>query len=89
LAKQIIAPALNTLIGDPSKLLETSGELIQGGIQRLVDRAIECGNFRPALDPFRLPRALVDVLDDASEHDWPQSAKATVDILLLGSCPMK
>jgi hypothetical protein len=36
-----------------------------------------------------LLRALVDVLDIASEHDWPQSAKATVDILLLGSCPMK
>ena len=46
LAKQIIAPALNTLIRGPSKLLETSGDLIKGAMQRLVDRAIESGDVR-------------------------------------------
>jgi hypothetical protein len=53
LAKQIINPALNTLIGGPSKLFETSGDLIKEAIQRLVDRAIESGDVRPDLDPFR------------------------------------
>jgi hypothetical protein len=53
LAEQIIAPALNTLIGGPSKLFETSGDFIQRAIQRLMDRAIESGIVRPDLDPFR------------------------------------
>src|SRR5271163_2888552 len=44
-------PALNTLIGGTSKLFETSGDLIQGAIQRLVDRAIESGIVRPDVDP--------------------------------------
>jgi hypothetical protein len=51
--KQIIAPALNTLIGGPSKLFDASSGLIRGAIQRLVDRAIESGIVRPDLDPFR------------------------------------
>jgi hypothetical protein len=49
LAKQIIAPVLNTLIGGPSKLFETSGDLVHGAIQRVVD---ESGIVRPDLDPF-------------------------------------
>jgi hypothetical protein len=53
LVKQIIAPALNTLIGGSPTLFETSGDLIKGAIQRLVDRAIESGDVRPDLDPFR------------------------------------
>src|SRR5260370_42616936 len=56
---------------------ETSSDLIKGAIQRLVDRAIESGDVRPDLDPFRL-RALVDVSNVASVPDWPQSAKETV-----------
>src|SRR5271156_5353860 len=36
-AKQIIAPALNTIVGGPSKLFEASGDSIKGAIQSLVD----------------------------------------------------
>jgi hypothetical protein len=36
-----------------------------------------------------LLRALVDVPDVASVPDWRQSANETVDILLLGSSPIK
>ena len=37
-AKQIIAPALNTLIGKPSKVFECSGDQIKGAIHALVKR---------------------------------------------------
>ena len=53
MAKQIIAPAPNTLVGGSSKLFEASGDLIKGAIQRLMDRAIESGDVCPDLDPFR------------------------------------
>lgn len=68
-AKQIIAPALNTIVGGPSKLFETTGDLIKGAIQALVNRAIESGDIRPDLDPLDLLRALVGVSNVASTPD--------------------
>src|SRR6201993_1980154 len=41
--KHIIAPALNTLVGGPSKLYEGSRGQIQGAIDSLVKRAIKSG----------------------------------------------
>jgi AcrR family transcriptional regulator len=84
-AKQIIAPALNTIVGGPSKLFETTSGLILGAVQALVDRAIESGDIRPDLDPLDLLRALVGVSNVASVPEWPQSAKRLVEILILGS----
>jgi AcrR family transcriptional regulator len=87
-AKQIIAPALNTLVGGPSKLFEASSSLIKGAINALVQRAVESGDMRPDLDPFDLLRALVGVSNVASGPDWAQSAKRLVEILILGSRPI-
>ena len=84
-AKQIIAPALNTIVGGPSKIFEATGDLIKGAIQSLVQRAIESGEIRPDLDPLDLLRALVGVSNVASTPDWPQSAQRLVEILILGS----
>jgi AcrR family transcriptional regulator len=86
-AKQIIAPALNTLVGGPSKLFEASGAQIKGAMHALVERAIEGGDIRPDLDPLDLLRALVGVSNVASVPDWAQSAKRLVEILILGSRP--
>jgi AcrR family transcriptional regulator len=83
--KQIIAPALNTLVGGPSKIFEASGDLIKGAIQALVKRAVKSGDIRPDLDPLDLLRALVGVANVASAPDWPQSARRLVEILMLGS----
>jgi AcrR family transcriptional regulator len=88
-AKQIIAPALNTFVGGPSKLYEGSRAQIQGAIDGLVKRAINSGDIRKDLDPFDLLRALIGVANVASSPDWPQSAKRLVDILITGSRPVK
>jgi len=85
--KKIIAPALNSLIGGPTKLFESSGAQIKDAIQSLVTRAVASGDIRPDLDPLDLLRALVGVSNVASAPDWQQSAKRLVDILLLGSRP--
>jgi AcrR family transcriptional regulator len=85
--KQLIAPALNTLIEGPSKLFECSGRQITGAIHSLVKRAIESGDIRPDLDPLDLLRALVGVSNVSSIPDWPESARRLVQILIAGSRP--
>lgn len=86
-AKQIIAPALNTLVGGPSKVFAASGDLIKNAIDTLVERAIKSGDIRADLDPLDLLRALVGVSNVASVPNWQQSARRLVDILILGSRP--
>jgi AcrR family transcriptional regulator len=88
-AKQIIAPALNTFVGGPSKLYEASRTQITGAINALVERAIESGDIRKDLDPFDLLRALIGVSNVASSPDWLQSARRLVDILITGSRPVR
>jgi AcrR family transcriptional regulator len=88
-AKQIIAPALNSFVGGPSKLYEGSRGLIRGAIEALVKRAIKSGDIRRDLDPFDLLRALIGVSHVASGPDWRESAKRLVDILITGSRPAK
>ena len=87
--KQIIAPALNTLVGGPSKVYEASRAQITGAIDVLVERAIKSGDMRKDLEPLDLLRALIGVSNVASSPDWPQSAKRLVDILIAGSRPSK
>jgi len=87
--KQIIAPALNTLVGGPSKLYEGSRARIKGAIDSLVMRAIKSGDIRRDLEPFDLLRALIGVSHVASGPDWQQSARRLVDILITGSRPIK
>ncbi len=87
--KHIIAPALNTFVGGPSKLYESSRAQITGAIEALVKRAIKSGDIRKDLDAFDLLRALIGVSNVASAPDWQQSAKRLVDILILGSRPIR
>jgi AcrR family transcriptional regulator len=88
-AKQIIAPALNSVVGGPAKLYEGSRGLIHAAIDALVKRAIESGEIREDLDPFDLLRALIGVAHVASGPGWQQSARRLVDILVTGSRPVK
>ncbi len=87
--KHIIAPALNTFVGGPSKLYESSRAQVTGAIEALVKRAIKSGDVRKDLEPFDLLRALIGVSNVASAPDWKQSAKRLVDILILGSRPIR
>jgi AcrR family transcriptional regulator len=88
-AKELIAPALNTLVGDHKKIFEASYARMQEAIRSLVKRAIKSGDIRRDLDPIDLLRALVGVANVATSPDWQQSAKRLVDILITGSRPPK
>jgi AcrR family transcriptional regulator len=88
-AKQIIAPALNTFAGGPTRLYEGSRAQVYGAIEALVKRAIKSGDVRRDLVPFDLLRTLIGVSTMPSSPDWKDSAKRLVDILVTGSRPVK
>jgi AcrR family transcriptional regulator len=88
-AKQIIAPALNTLVADHKKVFEVSYARLHEAIRRLVKRAVKSGDIRKDLDPIDLLRVLVGVANVASSPDWQQSARRLVDILVSGSRPIE
>ena len=87
--KKIIAPALNTMVGGPSKVFEASHAQIWEAIRALVKRAIKSGDIRRDLDAIDLLRALIGVANVATSPDWQQSARRLVDILITGSRPIK
>ncbi len=83
--KQLIAPALNALLGDPKKVFEASYARIWDAIRALVKRAVESGDIQKDLDPIDLLRALIGVASVATSPDWQQSARRLVDILITGA----
>jgi AcrR family transcriptional regulator len=88
-AKQLIAPALNTLLGDPKKVFEAAYAKMHEAVRALVQRGVASGEIRSDLDPVDLVRALVGVSHVASAPDWQPSARRLVDILIVGSRPVK
>ncbi|HEX4038877.1 MAG TPA: TetR/AcrR family transcriptional regulator [Acidobacteriaceae bacterium] len=86
-AKHIIAPALNSVAGGPSRLYEGSRSLVQGAIEELVKHAKKSGDVRRDIDASDLLRAVIGVSYVVSGGDWQQSARRLVDILIAGSRP--
>src|ERR1700726_1093678 len=84
-AKHIIASVLNSVVGGPSRLYESSRVQIAGAIDALVKPAIKSGDIRKDLEPFDLLRALIGVSNVATGPDWKESARRLVDILITGS----
>jgi len=88
-AKHIIAPALNSVAGGPSRLYEGSRSLVQGAIEELVKRAKKSGDVRKDIDASDLLRAVIGVSYVSSGGDWQQSARRLVDMLIVGARPAK
>jgi AcrR family transcriptional regulator len=88
-AKHIIAPALNSVVGGPSRLYESSRSLIQGAMESLVESAKDAGDIRRDTDASDLLRAMIGVSLVSSGPEWQQSAKRLVDILIAGSHPAR
>jgi len=87
--KQIIASALNSVVGGPSRLYDSSRVQVTGAIDALVKAATKSGDIRKDLEPFDLLRALIGVSNVATGPEWQESARRLVDILIKGSRPME
>jgi AcrR family transcriptional regulator len=82
--KQVIAPALSSMVGGTSTLYASSGATIKSAISLLIDRAVANGDIRLDLDPLDLLRALVGVANVNNGPGWQTSAHALIDILIEG-----
>jgi AcrR family transcriptional regulator len=82
--KQVMAPALASMVGGPSELYAQSGAMVKTAIALLVDRAVASGTIRLDIDPLDLLRALAGVAGISSAPGWEESAKRLVDILIAG-----
>ena len=84
-AKQVIAPALNGLVGGTSALYAQSGIVLQGAIDTLVAAAVASGDLNAEIEPLDLLRALAGVSNFSAGPGWETSAKRLVDIPIAGS----
>ncbi|AQS89880.1 MULTISPECIES: TetR/AcrR family transcriptional regulator [Gluconobacter] len=84
-AKQVIAPALNGLVGGTGALYAHSGDVLKAAVNSLVSAAIAAGEFRADIEPLDLLRALAGVSNFSAGPGWESSAKRLVDILIAGS----
>jgi AcrR family transcriptional regulator len=84
-AKHIIAPALNSVAGGPSRLYEGSRGTIRGALETLVKRGLESGELRKDLEPSDLLGALLGVALMGGGADWKRSAQRLVEILIAGA----
>ena len=88
-AKHIIAPALNSVAGGPSKLYASSRSLIEGAMDSLVRRAQASGDVRRDISAADLLCAMIGVSLVDSGPDWQQRAQRLVDVLIAGARPPK
>ncbi|CAN5637318.1 TetR/AcrR family transcriptional regulator [soil metagenome] len=85
--KMLILPAMDTVPGGSTRMIEGSRGPIHGTFRGLVQRAVESGELRADTDPDDLIRALIGVFHTTSLPGWESSARRIVDILIDGSRP--
>ncbi|MCP1242310.1 TetR/AcrR family transcriptional regulator [Acetobacter lambici] len=85
--KQVIVPALNSLIGGTGALYADSRTVLKSAIDQLVARAVQNGEIKPDIEPQDLLCALAGVSTYATGPGWESGAKRLVDILIAGSRP--
>jgi AcrR family transcriptional regulator len=83
-AKQVIAPALKELLGNPKEVFEASYVRLREALHSLVARAVRSGELRPDVEPNDLLRALIGVAYVDAGPDWQASARRLVDLLIAG-----
>jgi len=84
-AKQVIAPALKELLGNPKELFEESYLRLRKALDSLVARAVSSGELRRDVEANDLLRALVGVAYVEAGPDWQASARRLVDLLIAGA----
>jgi AcrR family transcriptional regulator len=84
-AKKLIIPAMDTLAGGSTRLMEGSRSLIHEAFLKSVNRAIGSGDLRSDTEPTDFIRALIGVLHTTAQPGWESSARRLVNILIAGS----
>ncbi len=85
--KLLIIPAMNTVAGGSTRLIEGSRSLVHAAFIRSVERAIASGELSPETNPNDFVRALIGIFHTTALPGWEASARRLVDILIAGSRP--
>ncbi len=82
--KLLILPAMDTIPGGATRLIEGTRGMIHGTFRGLVQHAVESGGLRAGTDPDDIIRVLIGVFHTTSLPGWESSARRIVDILIDG-----
>ncbi len=85
--KLLILPAMDSVPGGSTRLIEGTRGSIHGAFRELAERAIANGDLRAETNPDDLMRAVIGVFHTALLPGWEASARRIVDILIEGSRP--
>ncbi len=85
--KLLILPAMETVEGGSTRLIEGTKSQIHSAFLSLIQRAIDTGDLRPETDPNDIFRALIGIFHTTAIPGWEASARRIVEILIAGSRP--
>ena len=83
-AKKIIAPSLQSMVGGPTAVYESSGETITKTVYLLVERAKESGDIVSDIAPDDVIRAMIGFTHINPGPGWDTSARRLIDIFMNG-----
>ena len=84
-SKLLILPAMESVPGGSTRLIEGTRNMVHGTFHRLVQRAVESGDLRPGTNADDLFRAFVGVFHTTAIPGWEASARRIVGILIEGA----
>jgi AcrR family transcriptional regulator len=84
-SKKLIMPAMDTVTGGATRLIEGARSITHATFVASVKRAIASGELRADSNPDDFVRALVGVFHTTALPGWEESARRIVDILIAGS----
>jgi AcrR family transcriptional regulator len=83
--KKLILPAMDTVAGGSSRLMEGARPLIHTAFVTSVQRAIASGDLHADTEPDDFVRALIGIFHTTAIPGWEASARRLVDILIAGA----
>lgn len=83
-AKKIIAPSLQSMVGGPTAVYESSGETITKTVYLLVERAKGSGDIVSDVAPDDVIRAMIGFTHINPGPGWDTSARRLIDIFMNG-----
>lgn len=83
-AKKIIAPSLQSMVGGPTAIYESSGETITKTVYLLVERAKKSGHIIEDIAPDDVIRAMIGFTHINPKPGWDTSARRLIDIFMNG-----
>jgi AcrR family transcriptional regulator len=84
-SKLLILPAMDTVPGGSTRLIEGTRGLVHRTFRGLVQQAVDAGDLHPETNPEDVIRIFIGVFHTTSLPGWESSARRIVDLLIEGA----